>query len=267
MSKTVLITGASSGIGEASAKYFVERGWNVAATMRVPYKAGDWTKAETVICPYLDVTEQNSIRTAVKETVDRFGKIDALVNNAGYALMGPLEGITSAQLEKQLQTNVVGLVSTIQAVLPLMRSQKSGTIVNIASIGGRLAFPLTSAYHATKWAVEGLSESLRYELKDFDIKVKIIEPGGIKTNFIHGGTVWADSAPYSELTEQVRAFSENINDSLPGPEKVAKAIYQAACDHSNKLRYSPHGQAFLLLHALLPDWMWRMLVTRMMLKN
>lgn len=223
--------------------------------------------AKTVICPYLDVTEQDSIHSAIQETVDRFGKIDALVNNAGYALMGPIEGITSAQLEKQLQTNVVGLVSTIQAVLPLMRSQRSGTIVNVASIGGRLAFPLTSAYHATKWAVEGLSESLRYELQDFNIKVKIIEPGGIKTNFIHGSTVWAESAPYSELTAQVRAFSENINDSLPGPDKVAKAIYQAACDRSHKLRYSPHGQAFLLIHALLPDRIWRMLVTRMMLKS
>jgi NAD(P)-dependent dehydrogenase (short-subunit alcohol dehydrogenase family) len=265
MSKTVLITGASSGIGEATAKHFLEKGWNVAAAMRSPTNTGEWTTAENVICPRLDVTLPETIENAVRETIEHFGQIDVLVNNAGYALMGPLEGVTSEQLERQFQTNVFGLVSTIQTVLPIMRRQGSGTIVNVASIGGRLAFPLISSYHATKWAVEGLSESIRYELRRFNIQVKIIEPGGIKTGFIDRGTAWTSHPHYAELVERVKQFTERINDSLPGPERVAKTIYGAANDRSGRLRYSPHGEAFLLMHAILPDSLWRSLVTRMML--
>jgi NAD(P)-dependent dehydrogenase (short-subunit alcohol dehydrogenase family) len=212
----------------------------------------------------LDVTLPETIDSAVRETIAHFGRIDVLVNNAGYALMGPIEGVTTEQLEHQFQTNVFGLVSTIQTVLPIMRQQGSGTIINVASIGGRLAFPLTSAYHATKWAVEGLSESIRYELQQFNIQVKIIEPGGIKTNFIDRGSIWTRHPDYTDLTEQVKQFSAGLNDSLPGPEGVAKAIYRAATDRSRRLRYAPHGEAFLFLHAMLPDWIWRSLVRRMM---
>jgi NAD(P)-dependent dehydrogenase (short-subunit alcohol dehydrogenase family) len=265
MSKTVLITGASSGIGEVTAKYFLEKGWNVAATMRSPIDTSNWPMAENVICPRLDVTVPETIDSAVRETVDRFGRIDVLVNNAGYALMGPIEGVTPAQLEHQFKTNVFGLVSTIQAVLPIMRQQGSGTMVNVASVGGRLAFPLTSAYHATKWAVEGLSESIRYELQPFNIQVKIIEPGGIKTNFIDHGSAWASHPDYTDLAERMRQFSEGLNDSLPGPEGVAKDIYRAATDRSGRLRYSPHGKVFLFIHAMLPDLLWRSLVRRIML--
>lgn len=265
MSKTVLITGTSSGIGEATAKYFLQKGWNVSATMRSPEQASNWTKAEKVICPKLDVTTPETIEQAVRETTKHFGRIDVLINNAGYALMGPIEGVTLEQLEHQFQTNVFGLISTIQAVLPVLRKQGGGTIVNVTSIGGRLAFPLVSPYHATKWAVEGLSESLRYELRQFNIRIKIIEPGGIRTNFIHRGTNWAVHPDYSHLVERVKQFTEKINDSLPGPEGVAKTIYRAASDRSEKLRYSPYGEAFLLTHAILPDRLWRRLVTRMML--
>ncbi|MBW4662557.1 MAG: SDR family oxidoreductase [Drouetiella hepatica Uher 2000/2452] len=265
MDKTVLITGSSSGIGEATAKYFLQKGWNVSATMRSPQKAGDWSKAKNVICPRLDVTLPETIESAVLETVERFGQIDALVNNAGYALMGAIEGVTPEQLERQFQTNVFGLVTTIQTVLPVFRRQRRGTIINVTSIGGRLAFPLTSSYHATKWAVEGLSESLRYELRPFNIQVKIIEPGGIRTNFINHGVTWASHPSYADQVEQVRNVTENINDSLPGPEGVAKTIYRAANDRSERLRYSPHGEAYLLMHAILPDSLWRSLVTRIML--
>jgi NAD(P)-dependent dehydrogenase (short-subunit alcohol dehydrogenase family) len=267
VSKTVLITGASSGIGAATAQYFARQGWNVAATMRSPQQAGDWTKVRNVICPRLDVTLPETIDSAVSETIERFGRIDVLVNNAGYALMGPIEGVTREQLEQQFQTNVFGLVSTIQTVLPIMRQQGSGTIVNVASIGGRLAFPIASSYHATKWAVEGLSESIRYELRRFNIQVKIIEPGGIKTNFINRGSAWVNHPNYADLVERVKQFSEELNDSLPGPERVAKTIYRAANDRSEKLRYSPHGEAYLLMHAILPDSLWRSLVRRMMFGN
>ncbi|KAB8332921.1 SDR family oxidoreductase [Scytonema tolypothrichoides VB-61278] len=265
MSKTVLITGASSGIGEATAKYFLEKGWNVAATMRTPQKAGDWTKAKSIICPYLDVTDPETINSAIRQTLEHFGQIDVLVNNAGYALMGPLEGVTSEQLDHQFQTNVFGLISTIQKVLPVLRNQGGGTIINVASIGGRLAFPLVSSYHATKWAVEGLSESLRYELKPFGIRVKIIEPGGIKTNFINRGIIWANHPAYTRMVNQVRDFNQKLNDSLPEPEGVAKTIYRAANDRSQRLRYSPYGEVFFLLHTILPDNLWRSLVETMML--
>lgn len=265
MSKTVLITGASSGIGEATAKYFLQKSWNVAATMRSPHKAGDWAQAKGVICPHLDVTDPETITSALHKTLEHFGRIDVLVNNAGYALMGPLEGVTPEQLEHQFQTNVFGLVSTIQAILPVLRRQGGGTIINVTSIGGRLAFPLTSSYHATKWAVEGLSEALRYELRRFGIRVKIIEPGGIRTNFINHGAAWATHADYTQMSNQVKGFMEKINDSLPGPEGVAKTIYRAANDYSGRLRYSPHGELFFLMHAILPDRLWRSLVEKMML--
>lgn len=265
MSKTVLITGASSGIGEATAKYFLHQGWNVSATMRSPEQAGIWTKTEKVICPRLDVSDPETITAAISKTLEYFGQIDVLVNNAGYALMGPLEGVTSEQLKRQFETNVFGLISTIQAILPVLRRQGGGTIINVTSIGGRLAFPLTSCYHATKWAVEGLSESLRYELDKDKIRVKIIEPGGIKTNFIHRGTVWATHPAYTNTIQQIKNFTEKINNSLPEPLGVAKTIYQAANDRSEKLRYSPYGEAFLILHKILPDRVWRSLAANMML--
>lgn len=267
MSKTVLITGASSGIGEATAKYFLNQGWNVSATMRSPSNAGEWTKVEKVICPQLDVTMPETIEKAVRQTVEQFGRIDVLVNNAGYALVGPLEGVKPEQLERQFQTNVFGLVYTIQTILPILRQQGGGTIVNVASMGGRLAFPLYSSYHATKWAVEGLSESLRYELQQFNIQVKIIEPGAIKTNFLNNSSDWTSHQNYTEIVDRVQQFGKKVNDSLPEPLGVAKTIYKAACDRSKKLRYSPYGETLLFLHAILPDRLWRLLVETTMLKK
>ena len=143
--------------------------------------------------------------------------------------------------------------------------QLSGTIVNVASIGGRIGFPMTAAYHGTKWAIEGISEAMRYELKPLGIRMKIIEPGGIKTNFINGGATWATHPDYQEPIDRVQRFMHKINDSLPGSEGVAKAIYRAATDRSGRLRYSPHGELFLLLHAVLPDRLWRSLVETVML--
>jgi NAD(P)-dependent dehydrogenase (short-subunit alcohol dehydrogenase family) len=265
MTKTVLITGASSGIGAATAKYFLDKGWNVSATMRSPNHAENWTKVERVTCPQLDVTLPETIKMAVRETVEHFGRIDVLINNAGYALVGPLEGVTPEQLERQFQTNVFGLVYTIQAILPVLRQQGGGTIVNIASMGGRLAFPLYSSYHGTKWAVEGISESLRYELRRFNIQVKIIEPGAIKTNFIDSSATWTNHPKYTDLVDGVKHFTEKLNNSLPEPEGVAKTIYKAASDRSGRLRYSPYGEPLLFLHALLPDFLWRLFIQKVML--
>jgi NADP-dependent 3-hydroxy acid dehydrogenase YdfG len=267
MTRTVLITGASSGIGEATAGYFLQKGWNVAASMRSPNQASDWMSGKQIICPRLDVTKPETITAAISETLAQFGQIDVLVNNAGYALMGPIEATSPEQLDQQFQTNVFGVIFTMQAILPIFRQQGHGTIINVSSIGGRIGFPMTAAYHGTKWAIEGISEAMRYELKPFDIRIKIIEPGGIKTNFIHGGTTWATHSEYTQIVTQVKQFMQNINDSLPKPTGVAKAIYRAATDRSERLRYSPNGEIFLLLHALLPDRLWRSLVETMMLNK
>lgn len=265
MTQTVLITGASGGIGAATAQFFAQKGWNVAVTMRSPDKAGAWTQAANIICPQLDVTQPETIVTAIDQTLHHFGRIDVLVNNAGYALMGPIEGVKPEQLEHQFQTNVFGLVHTMQAVLPMMRQQRQGVIVNVASIGGRLAFPMTASYHGTKWAVEGISEAMRYELRRFNIRIKIIEPGGIKTDFIHHGTRWATHPEYGAMVDQMQRFTARMNDSMAPAEGVAKTIYRAANDRSGRLRYSPYGEAFFLLHGMLPDGLWRSLVSRIML--
>ncbi|PZO35579.1 MAG: short-chain dehydrogenase/reductase [Pseudanabaena frigida] len=264
MGQTVLITGASSGIGEATAKYFLQKGWNVAATMRSLNKA-NLESNKSIIFPRLDVTDPETINAAIAQTLEHFGQIDALVNNAGYALMGPIEGVTTEQLQQQFQTNVFGVVSTMQAILPIFRQQKSGTIINVASVGGRIGFPMTASYHGTKWAVEGISEAMRFELEPLGIRIKIIEPGGIKTNFINHGVAWAIHPEYKKPIAQVQKFMYKINDSLPDPDGVAKAIYRAATDRSQRLRYSPHGEMFLLLHSLLPDLLWRSLVKTLML--
>lgn len=259
MTKTVLITGASSGIGEATAKYFIQKGWNVVATMRSPHKAGDWSKAANVLVTRLDVTQEETIASAVQEAIHRFQTIDVLVNNAGYGLNGPLEGISAQQLEQQFQTNVLGLVAVIKAVLPVMRRQQDGTIINIASVGGRFAAPFASAYHATKFAVEGLSESLRFELKRHRIRVKVVEPGGIKSDFI-GSLQWAEHSAYEPEASHMKEMSVRLNDNLPGPQGVAEVIYQATVDQSERLRYAALPGPYLLMHQFLPDRIWRALL-------
>lgn len=260
MAKTILITGASSGISEATAKYFTQKGWNVAATMRCPDKAGRWAQAQNVIVPLLNVIDERTIASAIQETVTRFSAIDVLVNNAGYGLTGPLEGISSQQFKQQFETNVFGLVAVTQQVLPLMRHQRQGTIINVSSIGGRVAFPFASAYHASKFAVEGLSESLRFELKRQGIRVKLVEPGGIKTDFISRSQRWVDHPAYEPELSNMIKMTTNLNDHLPNPDGVAKVIYQAATDRTERLRYAAQPGSYLLMHQFFPDRVWRSLI-------
>src|SRR5262249_25648147 len=148
-----------------------------------PERAGDLFKLPNVACLRLDVTDTETITQAVKDAVARFGSIDVLVNNAGYGLVGPFEASTKENIERQFNTNLFGLMETTRAILPHFREKRNGVLINVASMGGRITFPLYSLYHATKWAVEGYSESLQHELLPFNIRVKIIEPGPIKTDF------------------------------------------------------------------------------------
>ncbi|MEY4756236.1 MAG: hypothetical protein RJA34_1134, partial [Pseudomonadota bacterium] len=174
MNKTVLITGASSGIGKATAKRFQSAGWNVVATMRSPEDERELNNLDRVLVTRLDVLDLPSIQLAVQEGLARFGKLDVLLNNAGYGAYGPLEVTPMEKIRRQFDVNVTGLLATTQAVLPYFRAQRSGTIINISSIGGRITFPLGTLYHGTKFAVEGLSESLHFELLPLGIRVKLV---------------------------------------------------------------------------------------------
>ena len=249
--KTVLITGASSGIGQAAARLFAQRGWQVAATMRNPAKDTALGQLPNVRLYALDVTDAASIGQAVADVLRDFGGLDALVNNAGYGVDGVFEAMTDVTIARQFDTNVLGLMRCTRAVIPHFRTQKSGTIVQIASVGGRVTFPLYSIYHATKWAVEGFSESLQFELEPLGIRVKIIEPGAIKTDFYDRSREFVmrdDLRPaYGAFVNKVEKVSQEAGAKAVGPEVVAEVIFKAATDDSTKLRYPIAYPANVLL--------------------
>ncbi len=243
MKKTVLITGASSGFGKESVRLFSEKGFNVVATMRSPEKETELTTLPDVLVTKLDVTDKTTITSAITKALDTFGQIDVLVNNAGYGALGVLEAASDEEIRRQLEVNLFGLIAVTKAVLPGMRKHRSGAIVNVSSMGGRVTFPFSTLYHATKFAVEGLTESLAYELAPFGISTKIIEPGGYKTEFagrslsaFGAGDLTDYQQPWNRFTAKLAgfSFSENIRE-------VADAIYQAATDGSGQMRY-PVGQ-------------------------
>lgn len=261
--KTVLITGASSGIGLETAKIFQNKGWNVIATMRKP-EDNQLVQAPNVLCLPLDVTSQETIQKAIDFAIAQYGAIDVLVNNAGYALVGAFEACSSEEIERQFATNVFGLMAVTRAILPHFRERRQGTLVNIASIGGKMAFPLYSPYHATKWAVEGFSESLQYELKPFNIKVKIIEPGPIKTDFYSRSMAVAQKPGLTDYDDYVASVLPQMQNPEVGSEPLvtAQVVYRAVCDGSWKLRYPAGGNAGLLLamRKLLPDALFQKII-------
>lgn len=240
MKKTVFITGASSGIGKATAKRFKAEGWNVVATMRNTQDGTD-LEGDGVLVTKLDLLDSESIKRAVKETVEHFGKIDVLINNAGYGAYGPLEATPMDVLRRQFDVNLFGLAEVIKEVLPLMREHKDGTIVNVSSIGGRMAFPFGSLYHGSKWAVEGLSEALHFEVRLFGVRVKLIEPGGVNTDFSGRSFVFSNDESLEEYQPLVESFIEamsNMDTSRnQNAQEVAEVIWEAATDGSDQLRY------------------------------
>lgn len=250
--KTILITGASSGIGAATARYFQARGWNVIATMRNPTSEAELGSFENVHLARLDVTDAGSISTAVADGVNRFGRIDVLLNNAGYGAYGALEAFPMDRIRRQFETNVIGLLEVTKAVLPHMRENRSGAIINISSIGGQITFPLGSLYHGTKFAVEGLSEALHYELEPLGIHVRIIQPGMIKTNF--GGSSFDfamdEGLPdYAPTAEAMGRLFGKLAANPSAPETVAEVIWNAANETGGRLRFRAGPDAETLLDA------------------
>lgn len=253
MNKTILITGASSGIGKETAKYFQSKGWNVIATMRSPDKEKELSIMENVLVVKMDVLDLQSIDKAVHRGLEQFGGIDVLLNNAGYGAYGPLESFPREHILRQFNTNVIGLLDVTRAVLPHFRARHSGTIINISSIGGKMTFPLGSLYHGSKFAVEGISESLSFEMEAIGVKVRIIEPGGVATDFAGRSFDFQNNESMMEYQEMVgktlHGFEETLGDTskLSKPSLIAAVIYHAATDSSNRLRYRAGKDAEILL--------------------
>jgi NAD(P)-dependent dehydrogenase (short-subunit alcohol dehydrogenase family) len=264
--RTVLITGTSSGIGKLTAEHFEARGWNVAATMRDPAKA-EFKPSNRLRVFQLDVTKPDTIASAIGATIDTFGSIDALVNNAGYGLIGPFEAQTDEQMRRQFDTNVFGMMSVTRAVLPHMRKRGKGRIINVASMCGRMTLPLYTAYCATKWSVDGFSEALAFELNGQNIKVKIIEPGVFHTDFFTRSQEVARKDGLTDYDPYVRNVLPNImtwEKAAPPAGKVAEAIYTAATDRWPRLRYTPGSTFTLAARRFVPSMLYMRAIKRLL---
>lgn len=248
--KTIFITGTSSGIGKETVKHFSANGWNVAATMRTPEKETELQKLKNVRLYKLDVNDEASIKSALDSAIKDFGGIDVLYNNAGYAAVGPFEASDDAEIKRQFETNVFGVMRVTRAILPYFRGKNDGTIITTTSMGGLITFPLYSLYHSTKWAVEGFMESLQFELRQFNIKVKCIEPGAIKTDFYDRSMNRIDKPEFNMYDNYSAVCHGNMDKvalNAPGPLVVAKKVFKAASSNNFRLRYAVGGQGPLLL--------------------
>jgi NAD(P)-dependent dehydrogenase (short-subunit alcohol dehydrogenase family) len=261
-----VVTGSSSGIGYETSLLLAKNGFFTYATMRTPDKSNKINKSKQnkklpLEILRLDVTDDKSVKEAIENIADERGRIDVLVNNAGYALVGPVEELSVQEFREQFETNVFGVIRVIKEVLPIMRKQRHGIIVNISSVAGRIGFPLTSAYVSSKFALEGLSESMAYEVEQFGIKVILIEPGVIKTNFDSNlkigkgvssiATTNGHDSPYAEITEKrIAGFKPRFQNGSP-PIEVAKVILRAITSASKNVqpesRYMVGNDAFKLM--------------------
>ena len=234
MQKTIFITGASSGLGKATARLFQSKGWNVIATMRNPEKETELTKLENVTVLKLDVTNPQQIEATVNKVIEDHA-IDVVFNNAGYGLVGALEAVSDEQIVRQIDTNLLGVIRVTKAFIPYFRANKRGLFITTTSIGGLLTFPLDSMYHATKWALEGWSESLSFELGLHNIGIKTIAPGGIKTDFAGASLAVAKHPAYEDGLQKLFDLM-NPNNFEP-VEWIADVVYEAATDGKKQLRY------------------------------
>src|SRR5712692_1792799 len=244
--KVAVVTGSSSGIGYEISLMLARNGFLTYATMRNLNKSENIKSVASkenlpIRINQLDVTDDVSVKDAVQAILSETGRIDVLVNNAGYVLNGAFEDLAMDEIKTQYDTNVFGLIRTTQAVLPIMRKQKSGIIVNISSAAGRFGYPGESAYVSTKFALEGLSESMAYELEPFGIKVVLVEPGPIRTNFADGMVAAKKSqnptSPYAEIMKKLNAVLASIRENASSPDLVAKVVLNAVTSENPSLRY------------------------------
>ncbi|MDY0986679.1 SDR family oxidoreductase [Flavobacterium sp. CFBP9031] len=238
MSKTIFITGASSGIGKATALFFAAKGWKVIATMRKPEAAADLAENSNITLLPLDVTNPEQMQKTVKRAQE-LGQIDVVLNNAGYGTVGPLEGTSDVELQQIIQTNFTGVIQLTKAFLPHFRENKGGMFITISSIGGLVAYPFFSLYHATKWAIEGWTESMAFELNQLGLQIKTVQPGPTKTDFVGRSLVVPEHPAYDEFFDNFKKifFSDEVIGNLAPVETVSEVIYEAATDGKNQLRY------------------------------
>lgn len=252
MSQTIFITGSSTGLGRAAAELFASRGWKVIATLRNPAspEGEALAKVAGVTVLPLDVAKPAQIEAAAKEALSR-GPIDVVFNNAGYGLAGPLEGMSDDDLVRQIDTNLLGVMRTTKAFIPAFRERKQGTFIATTSIGGHTTFPFNSPYHATKWALEGFSESLAYELAEFGIRVKTVAPGGISTDFAGRSLVLAQHAAYkAQLDRTIAAFMDPARRADHSTAmQIAEVVWEAATDGKDQVTYLAGNDAKALFQA------------------
>jgi NAD(P)-dependent dehydrogenase (short-subunit alcohol dehydrogenase family) len=237
MNNTIFITGASTGLGKATAKLFASKGWNVIATMRNIENGKELSEFENITILKLDVTNLNEIKSTVADAIKKHN-IDVVFNNAGYGIKGPLEGITDEQLVLQINTNLLGVIRVTKEFTSYFREKRKGLFITTTSIGGLITVPLNSAYHATKWALEGWSESMTFELNQFGIDIKTVSPGFINTDFSKRSLVLAHHEAYSEIEEKVsKVMTDPSRANASTAEQIALVVYEAATDDKKQLRY------------------------------
>jgi len=233
--RTVFITGSSSGLGKAAAELFAARGWNVIATMRTPEKETELNDTDGLTKYPLDVTRPDQVQRAAEKFAS---KTDVVLNNAGYGLAGPLEALTDEQILREFNTNLMGAVRTTRAFLPYFREKRAGLFINTVSIGSIIALPFNSSYIATKWATQGWSEAMSFELALFGIGIKTVLPGGMNTGFFSSMVIGHHPAYEEQANRILSGFRDPQNlATYSAPEQIAKVIYEAATDGKDQLIY------------------------------
>ncbi len=245
MQKTIFITDASTGLGKSTAKLFQSRGWKVIATMRNPEKETELNLLENVTLWALDVTNPQQINAVVQQVTES-QPVDVVFNNAGYGLMGSLESVSDERLQRQINTNLLGVIRVTKAFIPHFRERQGGLFITTTSIGGLIGFPLGSSYHATKWALEGWTESMAFELSTFNIGIKTVAPGGIFTDFASRSIDMNSHPDYASIEGKLWASFEEMMKTASTAEQIAEVVYEAATDGKSQLRYvaGQDAQAF-----------------------
>jgi NAD(P)-dependent dehydrogenase (short-subunit alcohol dehydrogenase family) len=236
--QTIFITGSSSGLGRAAVKLFASKGWKVVATMRTPEKETELASIPGVKRMALDTTDADQIQRVAQDVIAD-GGVDVVFNNAGYGMAGPLEAFTDEQIARMIDTNLMGAIRVTKAFVPYFRQKRAGLFINTTSIGGLIAVPFNSIYHATKWALEGWSESVAFELGQYGVGMKTVSPGGMRTDFFTRSFDTGKHEAYDALVDRVMNVIRDPKQmaTYSSPDQIAAVVYEAATDGKDQLRY------------------------------